>query len=74
MVIWNHPSTVCDSHGVNLNLSAWDIVENKGDEFAGEMIKLFYHMGEWPALFQNGSVRQNGGVPQVSINTVFIIC
>lgn len=64
IVIWNHPSGGCEAQGIDLNLTAWGIVENKGDAFGGDMIRIYYDFGNWPTLFRNGSVRTNGGVPQ----------
>lgn len=65
MVIWNEPSAHCEAHGINLNLSAWDIVENPNDTFAGDNMNIYYHLGDWPALNRKtGAVVSNGGVPQ----------
>ncbi|KAL8559471.1 hypothetical protein ACOMHN_037135 [Nucella lapillus] len=65
MVIWNEPSNRCEAHGINLNLSAWDIVENPNDAFGGDMMNIYYHLGDWPSLnHKTGKVVSNGGVPQ----------
>ncbi|XP_076444945.1 hyaluronidase conohyal-P1-like [Babylonia areolata] len=65
MVIWNKPSHGCEAHGIDLNLSAWDIVENRNDAFAGDNMIIYYSLGHWPALDRKtGAVKSNGGVPQ----------
>ncbi|KAK7108332.1 hyaluronidase conohyal-P1-like [Littorina saxatilis] len=65
MVVWNHPSSGCEAHGIDLNLSAWDIVENRNDAFAGDNMIIYYNLGDFPALDRKtGRVTKNGGVPQ----------
>ena len=67
MVIWNHPSSGCEAHGIDLNLAAWDIVENKKDAFAGDNMVIYYGLGHWPKIDKTGQT-ENGGVPQVGMN------
>lgn len=68
MVVWNHPSAGCEAHGIDLNLTAWDIVENKKDAFAGDNMIIYYGLGHWPMISGKTGKIKNGGVPQVSVN------
>ena len=63
-VIWNHPTSGCERHGLHLGFEDWGIIDNNKDQFFGEDIGLFYEMGMWPHYFSNGSAF-NGGIPQV---------
>ena len=67
MVVWNHPSAGCEAHGIDLNLTAWDIVDNKKDAFAGDNMVIYYGLGHWPRIDYRTGTLQNGGVPQVSL-------
>lgn len=64
LVIWNHPSGGCEAQGIDLNLSAWDIVENKNDSWFGENMIIFYALGNWPSYNPKTQQVNNGGVPQ----------
>ena len=65
--IWNAPSEVCQTHfGVNLNLSAFDIVANKNVTFEGDEIVIYYKLGLFP-FYAPGGVPENSGLPQVRI-------
>ena len=67
VAIWNAPSEVCQTHfGVNLNLSAFDIVANKNVTFEGNEIVIYYKLGLFP-FYTPGGVPENGGLPQVCI-------
>ncbi|KAK6190797.1 hypothetical protein SNE40_002585 [Patella caerulea] len=62
VVVWNVPSGGCDAHGIKLNFSQYGIVTNKNDVFRGEMMTIFYGIGDFPSI--SGSQLNNGGVPQ----------
>ena len=64
LVVWNHPSQVCEKHGINFDFAKWGIVVNNNDSFVGEKISLLYRPGQWPYYSQ--TVSHNGGIPQVS--------
>lgn len=68
LVIWNYPSASCEAQGIDLNLAAWDIIDNKNDVFAGDNMTIFYELGHWPTYNQKTGDIYNGGVPQVSGN------
>ena len=65
VVIWNHPSSTCEAHGINLNLSAWGIVMNKDDMFGGRNMRIYYNFGHWPEIDTKSGRIFYGGVPQV---------
>jgi len=65
--IWNAPTRVCtEQYGVELDLSDFDIVANKGDTFIGDEVTVFYEgrLGLYPWIRTDGSY-ENGGLPQV---------
>ena len=65
MVVWNHPTSVCEKHGIIIDFARWGIVVNSRDSFVGDQISLLYRPGLWPYYFQNDAY--NGGIPQVSV-------
>ncbi|KAK3087784.1 hypothetical protein FSP39_010534 [Pinctada imbricata] len=65
-IIWNVPSHRCLSeYGIDLNLSKYDIISNKEEEFEGQKINIFYETkpGLYPKFLANGT-EVNGGIPQ----------
>ncbi|EYC15493.1 hypothetical protein Y032_0036g3175 [Ancylostoma ceylanicum] len=67
-VYWNVPSASCKKMGVNIPLNEFEIIHNKGDEFLGEKIVIFYEkkFGKCP-YYKDYDPKQpiNGGLPQV---------
>lgn len=65
--VWNSPTEVCDKHGVQLNLSYFDIITNSKDKFQGNNIVIFYkeELGLYPWINKDGAYI-NGGLPQLS--------
>lgn len=63
LVVWNHPSAICEKHGVNIDFANWGIVDNNKDSFIGEQISLLYRPGQWPYYIQDKPF--NGGIPQL---------
>ncbi|GFN75522.1 hyaluronidase [Plakobranchus ocellatus] len=66
VVVWNHPSQVCERHGVHVDFKKWGILSNK-DSFIGEIVSLLYGPGKWPYYQDNYSY--NGGLPQLGNET-----
>ncbi|EDO47882.1 predicted protein, partial [Nematostella vectensis] len=64
--VWNAPTSACESRwGININLSSFDIVTNRGQTFYGESIVLLYsNIGLWPYINDKGD-KINGGIPQL---------
>ncbi|EPB73387.1 hyaluronoglucosaminidase [Ancylostoma ceylanicum] len=66
-VYWNVPSASCKKMGVNIPLNEFEIIHNKGDEFLGEKIVIFYEkkFGKCP-YYKDYDPKQpiNGGLPQ----------
>ena len=65
--IWNVPSGNCANLGVNLNLSAFDIIANKKQKFYGSEMVIFYgsKLGLYPQ-YDHNTAPINGGLPQVN--------
>lgn len=65
---WNVPSYAC-SHlfNISLHLDEYGIVANKGENFTGDKVVIFYddELGYYP-YFNKSSQPINGGLPQVS--------
>ena len=65
VTIWNVPSEKClRSFGVDIDLSAFDIVVNTGGTFEGDNMVIFYELGLYPYIDDDGNF-VNGGLPQV---------
>ncbi|CAH1796279.1 unnamed protein product [Owenia fusiformis] len=64
LIIWNTPSEGCKGFGVNLNLTAFDVVVNKDQKFTGDFVTIFYtpQLGTYPYVDKDGI--HNGGIPQ----------
>ncbi|XP_052285406.1 hyaluronidase-1-like isoform X1 [Dreissena polymorpha] len=66
VTIWNVPSEKClRSFGVDIDLSAFDIVVNTGGTFEGDNMVIFYELGLYPYIDDDGNF-VNGGLPQLS--------
>ncbi|XP_036389421.1 hyaluronidase-1 [Megalops cyprinoides] len=68
LTVWNAPTEPCMSkHGVDLDLSVFDIVLNQNQTFMGRNITIFYEskLGRYPRYAAGGEA-VNGGVPQNS--------
>lgn len=66
-VYWNVPSKVCHSRKVSIPLEQFGITHNKGHEFLGDQIVIFYEydFGYFPYyLDYNAETPINGGLPQ----------
>nr|CDJ92372.1 Glycoside hydrolase domain containing protein [Haemonchus contortus] len=66
-VYWNVPSKVCYSRKVNIPLDQFGITHNKGHEFLGDQIVIFYeyNFGYFPYYADyNPDTPINGGLPQ----------
>ena len=67
ITVWNTPTDRCEPKwNVSLDLSAFDVVVNKDQNWCGEYIVIFYNtqLGLYPYFDSNGKAF-NGGVPQV---------
>lgn len=65
-VVWNMPTAHCkERYGIDLDLSDFDIIENRHERFLGQNITIFYRnkLGLYPYLSKGGS-EVNGGIPQ----------
>lgn len=68
VVVWNLPTAQCHSRfNIHLDLSAFDIVENREQRFLGQKMTIFYRdrLGKYPYLSRGGG-KVNGGIPQLS--------
>ncbi|KAK5863286.1 hypothetical protein PBY51_000327 [Eleginops maclovinus] len=68
VVVWNMPTAQCHTrHNIHLDLSAFDIVENREQRFLGQKMTIFYRdrLGKYPYLSRGGE-NVNGGIPQLS--------
>ncbi|KAL6736382.1 hypothetical protein Aduo_006742 [Ancylostoma duodenale] len=66
-VYWNVPSASCAKLGVHIPLSEFEIIHNKGEEFLGEKIVIFYEkkFGKCPYYKDYDPMQPiNGGLPQ----------
>ncbi|KAM6470318.1 hyaluronidase-3 [Liasis olivaceus] len=66
VVVWNLPTARCQEHfGIRLPLEVYGIVENKGNEFHGQNMTIFYKnkFGLYPYISSQGEWH-NGGIPQ----------
>ncbi|XP_029290811.1 LOW QUALITY PROTEIN: hyaluronidase-3 [Cottoperca gobio] len=68
VVVWNMPTARChELYNIHLDLSDFDIVENRQQLFQGQKMTIFYRdrLGKYPYLSRDGS-KVNGGIPQLS--------
>lgn len=67
-IIWNVPSQPClEKFKIDLNLSAYRVIQNENRKFIGDRIALFYDLGIFPEFVRNEGgnlVAINGGIPQ----------
>ncbi|XP_066553654.1 hyaluronidase-3 isoform X2 [Amia ocellicauda] len=66
VVVWNMPTEQCqERHGVSIDLSTFDIIQNRQQRFLGQNMTIFYRnkLGLYPYISQDGR-EVNGGVPQ----------
>ncbi|KAF4525055.1 hypothetical protein B566_EDAN001969 [Ephemera danica] len=72
-VYWNVPTSSCKQFGIHFNLSQYEIIQNKNDEFIGEKIGILYNPGQFPLYNLNSDgayMPVNGGIPQRGNMTV----
>ncbi|KAK5976436.1 Hyaluronidase, partial [Trichostrongylus colubriformis] len=66
-VYWNVPSKVCYTRKVDIPLAQFGITHNKGHEFLGDQIVIFYeyNFGYFPYFADyDPETPINGGLPQ----------
>ncbi|XP_038668303.1 hyaluronidase-1-like isoform X2 [Scyliorhinus canicula] len=71
IVIWNTPTAGCKTKfNVDLDLSAFDIVENENESFVGENITIFYKkkLGLYPFYTAEGTPVNGGLVQKASLS------
>lgn len=61
--VWNSPTTHC--FGNSLELSGFEILQNRGDAINGGNITLFTHLGQFPVWGKLNDTIVNGGLPQL---------
>ena len=70
-VVWNSPwPSACPDPAPAAAISRFGVRVNQGAAFNGDVVATLYNhagactVGDWPAIYPNGTISGNGGIPQ----------
>ena len=70
-IVWNSPwPTACADPAPASSLTRFGIRTNTNASFNGDVVTTLYNhpgaytIGDWPAIYPNGTIAANGGIPQ----------